>query len=323
MYQYYAHIFAYNVDVEHIDRQNIVMQILVLSKILSDLFAGWRDIDIDFNAADDTAFSNMLFSWHNTVETLINQHYLKLLVELFNYYSTAAQFRQTEYGDNLFRQIQVFSKEKLLPCLQFIVVPKYSASMPKEPAIFSTIETLYKYFEEIVISIERCGTKIEQSDAEKLHEIVNEEKEKVRRILYAEDENALNARRKAGCITGNLDAPYHFDVPTPVTKRLAALIPKEQRTNAVLIRITYRVAAVLHYLLNDEKSWAYTASPRKIFRSSDNVGIVPSVFNDKGINPDNIFRISIDALRVKARQTIGLAAEENPAVNMGAVGEPR
>ena len=103
MYQYYSHVFSYNVDVEHIDRQNIVMQILILSKILSDLFAGWRDIDLDFNTQDDTAFSNTLFSWHNTVETLINQHYLKMLVELFNYYSTASQFRQTEYGDNLFR----------------------------------------------------------------------------------------------------------------------------------------------------------------------------------------------------------------------------
>jgi hypothetical protein len=172
--------------------------------------------------------------------------------------------------------------------LNYQSVTKFAPPAVLEGCLFEMIEELYNYLEDFAFSV------VEDS------RLGNTE---YKETTYTDVFSEAKAGNKK-CSVTNPDAPYKFDVPTPVSKRLASLIAKEDRTNAALVNVTFHVAAVLHYIVNDRESWAYKTNERKIFRSSDDIGIIPAVFNDMGINPDNIFRTSIESLRTKARQFI-------------------
>lgn len=102
---------------------------------------------------------------------------------------------------------------------------------------------------------------------------------------------------------GNSSAPFVFDVPNPVSKRLFSLFGAENRSNEILITLTHEITAVLHYLVNCPDSWAYTIDHhKKIFRSKSFTNMLPMEWRDQGLNPDDIFRHSIERLRLQAIQ---------------------
>jgi hypothetical protein len=92
---------------------------------------------------------------------------------------------------------------------------------------------------------------------------------------------------------------YVFQVENPLSKRLNALLGKEQRTNVSLIYYTLSVLSVLDYFLNNANSWAYKSNMAKLFRSSDADGLVPEPPPEKSVDADEIFNRYIETLKAR------------------------
>jgi hypothetical protein len=120
--------------------------------------------------------------------------------------------------------------------------------------------------------------------------------------LYHELDKIATKPDKVAYIN-NCSAPFVFDIPTPVSKRLFSLFDTENRSNEILITMTYEITAVLHYLVNCPDSWAYsTDDKKKIFRSHTSANIIPVELQDQGSTPDDVFRCSIERLRARAME---------------------
>jgi hypothetical protein len=120
--------------------------------------------------------------------------------------------------------------------------------------------------------------------------------------LYHELDKIVSLPDKSEYIN-NVYAPFVFDVPNPVSKRLFSLFDEGNRSNEILITMSHEITAVIHYLLNSPDSWAYHVDRyKKIFRSRTFTNIIPVEWRDQGLNPDDIFRHSIGRLRLQALQ---------------------
>jgi hypothetical protein len=120
--------------------------------------------------------------------------------------------------------------------------------------------------------------------------------------LYHELDRIASMPNEAAYINKR-SAPFVFDVPNPVSRRLFSLFEKEARSNEILITVTHEIAAVFHYLTNCPDSWAYSAEHyKKIFRSRSSTGIIPAKRQYQDLNPDNTFRNSIEKLRWQANE---------------------
>jgi hypothetical protein len=262
-YQYFAHIFNFEKTVQRIHPENPILQILVLSHILQDVFSGLRHVAVKpEDNADEPSLEKLMLDWQEAVEKLIYHDYFKLLTDYFDYFSVAAQFRKKSYGEKVANELHYFTKNFMLPFFDCSVEPKdIHFSVKDYGNLFSKIDALYKKFE---------------------------------RIVSAPDKTAF---------IDNFSHPFVFDMPNSISKRLFSLFHKEFRTNEILITIAHEVTAVLHYLINSPDSWAYISDHRrKKFRSRDSAGLIPIEWRDQGLDPDNIFRQSIEILRREAAQ---------------------
>jgi hypothetical protein len=131
--------------------------------------------------------------------------------------------------------------------------------------------------------------------------------------LYRELDKIVSMPNKSEYID-NVCAPFAFDLPNPVSKRLFSLFDEGNRSNEILITMSHEITAILHYLLNSPDSWAYHVDRhKKIFRSRTSTAIIPVEWRDQGLNPDDIFRHSIERLRLQAMQKFKKTAEaEDP-----------
>jgi hypothetical protein len=264
-YQYFVHVFNYQKGIDCIHPQNPVLQILILSQILQNLFYGWHNMSAAHRP--DHPLGNLIADWQEEFDKLIYRNYLKLLAEYHAHFSLAAEFRPKIYGRKITDEINHFTKYTMLPFFDYSGPEGAQLSSNESEAIFSKIDALYLELDKIV---------------------------------------AMPDKTKH---VGDLSAPFVFKVPTPVSKRLFSLLSEENRSNETLLTMTYEITAVLHYLMNSPDSWAYgTDRYKKIFRSREYTGIIPDEWHEEGVNPDNLFRQSIDRLRQQAAQKFGNTA---------------
>jgi hypothetical protein len=87
--------------------------------------------------------------------------------------------------------------------------------------------------------------------------------------------------------------PYMFQVPNPVSTRLNQLLAQKNRTNASLVFFSLATVTVLDYIVNNEKSWAYTDSSGPLFRSIGGDGVRPQTGVDTKIDANALFRASL------------------------------
>jgi hypothetical protein len=235
-YQYFAHVFDFEKDVQRIHPENPVLQIIVLSHILQNVFYGLRHAVIKpEDNTDDPSLEKRMLDWQEAVEKLICHDYFKLLTDYFDCFSGASQFQEKPYGERVTSDLHCFTKKFVLPFFDCSVEREdVHFSADDHGNLFSKIDALYKKFEGIV---------------------------------SAPDKTAF---------IGNVSAPVVFDIPNPVSRRLFSLFYKEFRTNEILIAIAHEITAVLHYLINSPDSWAYAFDYRgKKFRSLDFAGLDP------------------------------------------------
>jgi hypothetical protein len=262
-YQYFAHVFDFEKDVQRIHPENPVLQILVLSHILQDVFYGLSHVVIrPKDNADALSLEKLIFDWQEAVEKLIYHDYFKLLTDYFDYFSVASQFRKKPYGERVANELHYFTKNFLLPFFDCSVeLEDIHFSVNDHGNLFSKIDALYEKFESIVSTPDKT------------------------------------------VFIDNFSHPFVFDMPNPVSKRLFSLFHKEFRTNEILITIAHEITAVIHYFINSPDSWAYVSDHRrKKFRSMDSAGLIPLEWQDKGMDPDSIFRNSIEILRQEAAE---------------------
>ena len=111
-------------------------------------------------------------------------------------------------------------------------------------------------------------------------------------VSIEQGKKAGGAEENASCdAIDNPWAPYEFQVPNPVSRRLDALLKPKMKNNASLIFFSLAVVTVLDYILNNEDSWAYSRSrPLHLFRSVNGEGVIPYSGVDHLVDADEIFR---------------------------------
>jgi hypothetical protein len=267
-YQYFAFVFNLEKNVRRLHPENPVLQILILSYTLQNVLAGLRHT-IFIEPASNAGYpsiENLIHGWLEAVEQLLYRDYFKLFAEYFDYFSISSRFRKKIYEKRVASELNYFTKSFMLPFFDCRVMPK------------------------------------------DIHFSVNEEDNLFGKIsvLYEKLDEIVCAPDKTAFIE-NLQEPFVFDVPTPVSKRLGLLFDKEHGTNEILITIAHEITAILNYLMNNPDSWAYTSDRhKKTFRSKDSAGFVPIEWLEQGLDPDNIFRDSIETLSQKAMQKFNI-----------------
>jgi hypothetical protein len=271
-YQYYAHILPLHKASEMLDPENPVSQIMILCAILQEVFYGWGNITLVPEKPNDTTLYTLINSWNHPLEQCYDLYYAYPLIELYDYYTQAHQFRQKSYGDKMEHNLLWITLTAFLPKLKVRLQHMGPVKDNEFSPLCVWVEDLYKQLKIINKSLE------------------------VPFYSYERNSHHLFAR--------NLYKQWYFDIPNPVSKRLNSLVPKEARTNAHLMKITFYIVSTLHYLMNDETSWAYSANTKKTFRSRDEAGISPEAWKDAGLNPDTFFRDEVELLRIKYNDLI-------------------
>jgi hypothetical protein len=270
LYPYFANVYSMRQGYELIAPTDPVQQVSVLMNILDDLFIGLRYVNFGSVTGSDgniirvvDELGEIVNDWRGYIEASFSKDYLPRLSEYCRMLENSKESRTTTYAKKTMNEIHWIKRLYFLPYYKFesLGPPPF----PKQDIIpvYSLIRKIRKTLTAVAMGIEQ-GTR------------------------------AGGAAAKAQC--NGINNPwekYNFQVPNPVSKRLALLLTPEKRINATLIFFTLSVVTVLDHIINNENSWAYGTRPGPLFRSIRNEGIIPLFGVDEKLDADQIFKDSL------------------------------
>ena len=277
LYPYFVEIFDLKKGIVNIAHTDPMQQIIVLMRILEELFFGLRYVS--FGAIPnrsgilegvDSLLGEIINNWHHYFEASIEKEYLPRLSEYMRILEGSSEERASIYTKKLVAELHWTKRLYFLPFYKFesLVPPPFNKK--KITPIYSEISGLRKYLTMVAAGIEQ-GNK------------------------------AGGAEKHAPCDgIDNPWEPYVFQVPNPLSMRLDALLAPKARNNASLVFFCLAVTAVLDYLVNNENSWAYGSRPGPLFRSVNDEGTIPLTGVDNRIDADALFKQSIKQRQKKA-----------------------
>jgi len=270
LYPYFSSIYSMKHGYELISPTDPLQQTAVLLNILDDLLIGMRNVNFGAVAGSDgkpvsvsAELDYLINNWRRYIEDSFSRDYLPRLAEYCRMLETTRDARSTPYAKKQINELHWIKRLYFLPYYRFESMGP--PPFPKQDiiAIYSEIKKLRKYLMIIAKGIE-TGIR------------------------------AGGAAAKTVCIgVNNPWAPYNFQVPNPISKRMDAMLPPERKINATLIFFTLSAATVLDFLVNNENSWAYSDRPGPLFRSIRNEGVLPMFGVDEKVDADKLFKESL------------------------------
>jgi hypothetical protein len=269
LYPYFADVFDLKKGYELIAPTDPLQQVVVLMRILEELFFGLRYVNFGVvPGADgeservDDVLGSIISNWHQYIDTSFNKEYLPRLDEYCRILESAAETRTSSYARRILNELHWTKRLYFLPYYHFESLSAPPFQKKDIIALYPQIRHLRKYLTAVAAGIEQ-GNK--QGGAE------------------------------ANAPCDGIDNPwdtYIFQVPNPLSIRLDALLGKK-RNNASLLFFTLAVTVVLDHIVNNEDSWAYEDRNGPLFRSVDGEGVTPRFGVDTKIDADSIFKLSL------------------------------
>ncbi|MDR0707974.1 MAG: hypothetical protein LBF60_08910 [Treponema sp.] len=269
IYHYFAKPLSLKRNEDIIDPENPVLQTLILMRILEELFYGFRSISFNEVGFDLAEFLAIIDEWPQLIENGFERMYLPRLAEFAKLFYAPLEAKQKVYAMKIREELNWTARLFLFPQLKIDMFSKSFVHNKEISSAFPKIRTLRQDFTIIAQEIEK-----------------------------AVQAGGASAHASCAAINNPWDK-YVFQVENPLSKRLNALLSKEQRTNVSLIYYTLSVLSVLDYFLNNANSWAYKTNTAKLFRSSDDDGFVPEPPPEKSVDADEIFRRYIETLKAR------------------------
>lgn len=265
MYPYFEPLYELGEPFLYLSPNNPLQITLVLLKILEDFFMACHNMQ--FNEKSNPLLSDkrdsitqILNEWPVYREDNFNRKYAEELKNLVNQTYTQPNFPTTQLGKKTITNLYWQTKYLFLPNFTFEQLLLERPVNDNKYILLSTrVSFMLKAF----------------SDISRLIGLVDPPNGKV----------------------SGLDNPwdcYHFDITSPVSKRLDVLLNAKSKTNNVtatnanVVKYITCILAVLNWWVNAKSSPAYKADPRKIYRVSEADG--QPVFSIQKLNSqDRLF----------------------------------
>lgn len=280
LYPYFVDTFDLKKGIVNIAPTDPLQQILILMRILEELFFGLRYVSFGTVPGSsgnmervDTILGEMINDWHYYITMSFEKEYLTRMAEYIRILEGSSEERASPYTKKLVAELHWTKRFFFLPFYKFETLVPPPFQKKEIVAIYTKIKTLRKYLTSVAMGIEQGN-------------------------------RAGGAEAHAPCDgIDNPWEPYVFQVPNPLSIRLDALLPTKTRNNASLMYFCLAVTTVLDYLVNNEDSWAYSPKSGILFRSVDGKGITPLTGVDTRIDAEILFKQSIKQRQKKAEGT--------------------
>jgi hypothetical protein len=272
LYPYFREIFDFPKGYELISPTDSVQQIIVLMRILEELFFGLRYVSFGTAAGPDGSIErldeiigNIMNEWHGYIENTFDRQYITRLSEYCRILDSPGH-KVSSYSESLLNEMYLLKRFCFLPYYKFAPLSPPTINKRSVKAIYSEVRTLRRYLTIIANNIEQANKK-------------------------------GGADANVSC--NGIDNPweeYNFPVQNPVSRRIDALLEAKgsgKKNNAVLIFFTLSITVVLDYIMNNENSWSYKEQSGSLFRSVNGEGQVPLMGVDTVVDADAIFKQSV------------------------------
>jgi hypothetical protein len=278
LYPYFVDVFDLKKGIVNIAPTDPLQQIFILMRILEELFFGLRYVSFgaipgsDGNPERvDDILMNITNNWHYYIEHSFEKEYLPRLTEYIRILEGSSEDRNSAYARKVQSDLHWTKRLYFLPFYKFESLAAPPFQKKDITPIYPEVKKLRKYLTAVASGIE-LGMR------------------------------AGGIEKHAPCDgIDNPWEPYVFQVPTPLSLRLDALLAGRVKNNASLVFFTLAVTGVLDYLVNNEDSWAYGGRPGPLFRSIDGEGTTPLTGVDTRIDADNIFKQAMKQRERKAQ----------------------
>ncbi|MDR2746495.1 MAG: hypothetical protein LBB77_03525 [Treponema sp.] len=267
MYSYFRGVYNFKRSYEFISPADPLLQVVVIMRILEDLFLGLRNVRFGTVVSGeggpvpvDDILNGILGSWQSFLDLSFEKEYLSRLGEYCRILEQSVESQRSNYAKRLLCELHWIKR------LFFFPYYKFDTLFPP-PFQKKDIEPVYP----VVRSLRRCLAQV---------------------AAGIEQANRIGGAEKMVPCDGidNPWEPYEFVIPNPVSTRLNALLPPKKQNNATLIFFSLAFSTVLDHLINDENSWAYREDNPNLFRNLHGV-VQPDA--DSKIDADALFKESI------------------------------
>jgi hypothetical protein len=270
-YPYFSDIFNLKRNYDLIAPTDPLQQVMVLTRILEELFFGLRFVKFGVVLGSNNnpenineAVGTILNNWSSFIEVSFDSEYLPRLAEYCRILDSSVESKSSGYAKRLLNELHWIKRFYFLPYYKFDTLFQPPPKKDGINALYSEVRRLRKYLTAVAAGIEQ-GNK--QGGAEK----------------------------KVFCDSiDNPWTPYVFQVANPVSTRLDALLKNpKQKTNASLVFFALAIITVLDHIINNENSWAYENASGPLFRSAGGEGITPLYRIDDKVDTNALFKASL------------------------------
>lgn len=250
LYPYFQPLFDFPDGFNLLSPENPLQVIVILLRILEDLFQGCRNINFVYDTdtterKEQDSILTVLNEWTVYREVLFDKSYAQNLRDFVTEQYTKREFSKSQYGKTLQNKLFWLIKYHFLPHYTFdkLVLERPEQNHTYRP-LSSRISFIVDFFSEIVQAIDSSKKQVNSA------------------------------------ITGvqNPWAHYSFGLKNVISERLDILLVAKRTgegmtaTNANLLKYTLCIAAVLDWWINDSESPAYKTDPFKFYRISPDDG---------------------------------------------------
>lgn len=269
MYPYFEPLYEFGETFLYLSPKNPMQITIVLLRILEDFFLTCHNMKFDLNAnpffeSKNDNIIEIINEWSVYREDYFNRKYGEELKNLVNQTYTQPNFPKTMLGKKSITNIYWLTKYLFLPNFTFEqLILERPVNDGKYISLATRIAFIFKAFSDISRTVG---------------------------LVSAPNGKVNGFENPWEC--------YHFDIVTPVSKRLDVLLNAKQKTknvtatNANVVKYITCILAVLNWWVNAKSSPAYKADPRKIYRISEADG-QPSFSAQKLDSQDKLFVESI------------------------------
>jgi hypothetical protein len=234
---------------------------LALARIAGELLVGFRSIQFGVSFGTDDCMGPILEHWPRVLEENFYGSYIPKIDEYASLFEPSRAGRaKTTYAMNLANDIHWMRRYYFFPHYE------YKSGIPPS---FS------------------------RKDVASLYALARELRRALTDIAEEIDAVKKNGGTAAGAVylkMRNAEAPYHFEIENPLSKRLNLILPKQRRTNVSLIFFTLAVSTVLDEYVNNPASLAYGADKEVFYRCLEGGGREPVLWVEKRADVETLLR---------------------------------